>query len=408
MNTLKNKNILIGVTGSIAAYKSAELVSLLKKLKCNVKVCMTQSAQAFITSNTLEALSDNKVITADNDVTSTTNFKHINEARWADILLIAPCTANFLNKLANGHGDDILSLICLAFDKDIYVAPAMNPKMWENKITQNSINKLNNIGVKVMGTEFGSHACGDIGYGRMTDPKMLVEQLTQLNKISHISGKRILITAGPTREPIDPVRFISNYSSGKMGIAIANACYKMGAIIDLIIGPTKEDVPNKMSTTRVETSLQMMEAVQEKIIETDIFISTAAISDYTPTNYSKTKYKKIQDSMNIKFKRGIDILQKVSVEHPSLFSVGFAAETEKLIDNAKTKLDRKNLDIIVANIANHDLGLGFESDFNEVTIITKTEMKKFAKERKNDLAFKIVEFISQEYFKKSSLQRKNA
>ena len=408
MNTLKNKNILIGVTGSIAAYKSAELVSLLKKLKCNVKVCMTQSAQAFITSNTLEALSDNKVITADNDVTSTTNFKHINEARWADILLIAPCTANFLNKLANGHGDDILSLICLAFDKDIYVAPAMNPKMWENKITQNSINKLNNIGVKVMGTEFGSHACGDIGYGRMTDPKMLVEQLTQLNKISHISGKRILITAGPTREPIDPVRFISNYSSGKMGIAIANACSKMGAIIDLIIGPTKEDVPNKMSTTRVETSLQMMEAVQEKIIETDIFISTAAISDYTPTNYSKTKYKKIQDSMNIKFKRGIDILQKVSVEHPSLFSVGFAAETEKLIDNAKTKLDRKNLDIIVANIANHDLGLGFESDFNEVTIITKTEMKKFAKERKNDLAFKIVEFISQEYFKKSSLQRKNA
>ena len=270
MGLLENKNILLGVTGSIAAYKSAELVSLLKKSKCNVKVCMTNSSESFITSNTLEALSGNKVIVSDKNTTSVSHFKHIDEARWADILIIAPCTANFINKLANGHGDDILSLICLAFDKKIYVAPAMNPKMWENKITQDSINKLSNAGIEILGTGYGTHACGEVGYGRMIDPKMILEKITSSSKISHITGKKILITAGPTREPIDPVRFISNYSSGKMGIAVANAAASMGANVDLIIGPTNEIVPKKINVSKIETSQQMNDEVESKIAATDI------------------------------------------------------------------------------------------------------------------------------------------
>ena len=408
MGLLENKNILLGVTGSIAAYKSAELVSLLKKSKCNVKVCMTNSSESFITSNTLEALSGNKVIVSDKNTTSVSHFKHIDEARWADILLIAPCTANFINKLANGHGDDILSLICLAFDKKIYVAPAMNPKMWENKITQDSINKLSNAGIEMLGTGYGTHACGEVGYGRMIDPKMILEKITASSKISHITGKKILITAGPTREPIDPVRFISNYSSGKMGIAVANAAASMGANVDLIIGPTNEIVPKKINVSKIETSQQRNDEVESKIAATDIYISTAAISDYTPVNYSQTKYKKKKETLQIEFKRGQDILKKISQTYPHIFCVGFAAETDELIRNAQTKLEKKNLDMIVANIANHDLGLGFESDYNEVTIVTGDNIRNFPEERKTDLAFKIVDFISEEYFKKSSFQRKNA
>tara|TARA_Y100000816_G_C26098022_1_gene581386 strand:+ start:1412 stop:2638 length:1227 start_codon:yes stop_codon:yes gene_type:complete len=408
MDILENKNVLLGVTGSIAAYKSAELVSILKKSKCNIKVCMTESSQAFITSNTLEALSANNVITSTNNTTSISNFTHIEEAKWADILVIAPCTANFINKLANGHGDDILSLICLAFDKKIYIAPAMNPKMWANKITQESLNRLTSNGVEVLGTDYGTHACGDIGYGRMMDPKMIIEKLTTSNNISHLVGKKILVTAGPTREPIDPVRFISNYSSGKMGIAVANAAVAMGANVELILGPSSEKVPDKINISRVETSQQMLNAVQNKISSSDIYISTAAISDYTPIDYSPTKYKKNKDSLEIKFRRGTDILKTISDLYPNIYCVGFAAETEQLVDNAKTKLNKKNLNMIVGNIANHDLGLGFESDFNEVIIITEDSLVKFPKEKKNELAFKIVELISDEYFKKASLQRKNA
>ena len=296
MNILTNKNILLGITGSIAAYKAADIASRLKKEGCNVKVVMTKSSELFITETTLESLSGNKVISDDEDSSALTNFTHLDLAKWADVILIAPCTANFMNKLANGHGDDLLSTICLAFTKSLFVAPAMNPDMWNNKVTQASIEKLNDADIKIIGPNYGSHACGDIGYGRMTHPEEIIEKIKDQSKTSQLSGSKILITAGPTREPIDPVRFMSNYSSGKMGYAIAMAAKAKGASVELISGPVALNPITDIRTTYVETSSEMYEAVKEKVSDFDIFISTAAIADYKPANYSDTKYKKNENN----------------------------------------------------------------------------------------------------------------
>jgi len=236
MDILTDKNILLGITGSIAAYKAADIVSKLKKEGCNVKVVMTKSSELFITETTLESLSNNKVISEELGASTKSNFAHLDLAKWADIILIAPCTANFMNKLANGHGDGLLSTICLAFTKTIFIAPAMNPDMWNNKVTQSSINKLNEAQIKIIGPNYGNHACGDIGYGRMSNPEKIIEKIKDRNKITNLSGCKILITAGPTREPIDPVRFLSNYSSGKMGFAMAVAARSMGANVEIISG----------------------------------------------------------------------------------------------------------------------------------------------------------------------------
>ena len=408
MDILTNKNILLGITGSIAAYKAADIASRLKKEGCNIKVVMTKSSELFITETTLESLSGNKVISEDHESTVVSNFKHLDLAKWADIILISPCTANFMNKLANGHGDDLLSTICLAFTKKICIAPAMNPDMWNNKVTQSNLKKLAEAEIEVIGPSYGTHACGDIGYGRMTNPEQIIEIIKLTNKTSLLAGSKILVTAGPTREPIDPVRFMSNYSSGKMGYEVAIAAKSMGASVKLISGPVSLDPIKGVETQYVETSNEMYEAVMSNVKDFDILISTAAIADYKPANYSKTKYKKNQNNISIEFKRGMDIISTVSNKYKNIYTVGFAAETDSLKKNSLDKLTKKNLNMIVGNIANHELKLGFESDYNEVTIFTKNKSLKIALSKKSEIAKTVLNVIAGDYSSNIKLINKNA
>ena len=408
MDILTNKNILLGITGSIAAYKAADIASRLKKEGCNIKVVMTKSSELFITETTLESLSGNKVISEDHESTVVSNFKHLDLAKWADIILISPCTANFMNKLANGHGDDLLSTICLAFTKKICIAPAMNPDMWNNKVTQSNLKKLAEAEIDVIGPSYGTHACGDIGYGRMTNPEQIIERIKLTTKTSLLAGSKILVTAGPTREPIDPVRFMSNYSSGKMGYEVAIAAKTMGASVKLISGPVSLDPIKGVETQYVETSNEMYEAVMSNAKDFDILISTAAIADYKPANYSKTKYKKNQNNISIEFKRGMDIISTVSNKYKNIYTVGFAAETDSLKKNSLDKLTKKNLNMIVGNIANHELKLGFESDYNEVTIFTKNKSLKIALSKKSEIAKTVLNVIADDYSSNIKLIKKHA
>ena len=408
MDILTNKNILLGITGSIAAYKAADIASRLKKEGCNIKVVMTKSSELFITETTLESLSGNKVISEDHESTVVSNFKHLDLAKWADIILISPCTANFMNKLANGHGDDLLSTICLAFTKKICIAPAMNPDMWNNKVTQSNLKKLAEAEIEVIGPSYGTHACGDIGYGRMTNPEQIIERIKLTTKTSLLAGSKILVTAGPTREPIDPVRFMSNYSSGKMGYEVAIAAKTMGASVKLISGPVSLDPIKGVETQYVETSNEMYEAVMSNAKDFDILISTAAIADYKPANYSKTKYKKNQNNISIEFKRGMDIISTVSNKYKNIYTVGFAAETDSLKKNSLDKLTKKNLNMIVGNIANHELKLGFESDYNEVTIFTKNKSLKIALSKKSEIAKTVLNVIADDYSSNIKLIKKHA
>ena len=398
MRILDNKNIIVGVSGSIAAYKAADLISKLKSYGANVRAIMTTSSAQFVTVTTLESLSGNEVI-YENNKSSISNFTHLDLAKWADILVIAPCTANLMNKIANGVGDDLLTTICLAYNKKLFIVPAMNPDMWTNKITQSSVEKLEKNKINIIGPEYGKHACGDTGYGRMSSTEQIIEQLENFQAQKILSGINFLVTAGPTREPLDPVRFISNYSSGKMGYAISLVAKQLGAEVSLISGPTSLNKLDGIDTTYVETSDQMITAVRDKISSAEIFISTAAISDYHPVKYSKSKYKKSSDRLTIEFERGIDILQMVAKRYPDIFTVGFAAETENLIQNATKKLQSKKIDMIIANIANYEKNIGFGSDYNKVTIISNDEqVKEIDSSRKVDIAYKILKNIHKKYF----------
>jgi len=408
MRILDNKNIVVGISGSIAAYKAADLISRLKSYGANVRVVMTSSSSQFITTTTLESLSGNKVI-YENNKSSISNFTHLDIAKWADILVIAPCTANLMNKIANGVGDDLLTTICLAYNKKLFIVPAMNPDMWTNKITQSSVKRLEKNKINIIGPEYGKHACGDTGYGRMSSTEYIIEQLENFQAQKILSGINFLVTAGPTREPLDPVRFISNYSSGKMGYAISLVAKQLGAEVSLISGPTSLNKLDGIDTTYVETSNQMITAVRDKISNTKIFISTAAISDYHPVKYSKSKYKKSSDRLTIEFERGTDILQMIAKQYPDIFTVGFAAETENLLENATKKLQSKKIDMIVANIANYEKNIGFGSDYNKVTIISNDgSEEEIDSSRKIDVAYKILKNIYKNYFITKKSLRNNA
>ena len=408
MRILDNKNIVVGISGSIAAYKAADLISRLKSHGANVRVVMTSSSSQFITITTLESLSGNKVI-YENNKSSISNFTHLDIAKWADILVIAPCTANLMNKIANGVGDDLLTTICLAYNKKLFIVPAMNPDMWTNKITQSSVKRLEKNKINIIGPEYGKHACGDTGYGRMSSTEYIIEQLENFQAQKILSGINFLVTAGPTREPLDPVRFISNYSSGKMGYAISLVAKQLGAEVTLISGPTSLNKLDGIDTTYVETSDQMITAVRDKISNTKIFISTAAISDYHPVKYSKSKYKKSSDRLTIEFERGTDILQMVAEQYPDIFTVGFAAETENLLQNATKKLQSKKIDMIIANIANYEKNIGFGSDYNQVTIISNDgSEEEIDSSRKVDVAYKILKNIHKNYFITKKSLRNNA
>ena len=405
MKNLNNKNILVGITGSIAAYKAAQLVSNLKNNGAHVKVIMTKASTSFITERTLESISKNKVLIDESETEE--SFLHLDVSKWADIILVAPCTANSLNKITNGIGDDLLSTTCLAFQGKIFIAPAMNPNMWNNSILQDNLKNISHDKFEIIGPDYGNHACGDVGYGRMSSPEIIVETLSKSMGRGVLDGIKILVTAGPTREPIDPVRFISNYSSGKMGYAIAEYARDLGGDVKLISGPVKLPLPEGLLNKAVETSTEMLDEVLKSITHCDIFISAAAISDYKPADSLTEKHKSADGDLNIKLVRGEDILKAAKKKNKSIYAVGFSAETKNIEENAKQKLLNKKIDMIIANEANHQKGVGFESDYNQIVIINETETTSIPVNSKKELAKIIINKIASIY-RSNLLKLKNA
>ena len=395
MSNLTNKNILLCVTGGIAAYKAAELVRLLKTSNAFVKVLMTKSAQEFITPLTMQALSGEKVHTDLLSTEAEAAMGHIELAKWCDLIVIAPCSANSLSKIAEGRGDDLLSAVCLATESEIFIAPAMNQAMWKDKRTQKNLSKSIKAGLNVIGPASGEQACGDVGDGRMTEPADIVSEVEKTLEKGLLTGKKVIITAGPTQEMIDPVRYISNKSSGKMGFSLAEEVKNQGALVTLISGPVNLKTPEKVKRHDVLSADEMKLKVEELIEDCDIFIAAAAVSDFKPKEMYKNKRKKNKSEkhLNLKMDKNSDILKVISEKNLNLKTVGFAAETENLLSNAKKKLSQKKLDLIVANdVSNKDIG--FDSDENEVTLITKKEQKKIKKASKKIVSKKIVEFIA--------------
>ena len=395
MKSLINKNILLGVTGGIAAYKSAEIVRGLKKAGSSIRVVMTQSAKEFITPLTLQALSGNPVSTDLLDVEAEAAMGHIELARWADAILIAPATANTLAKLSSGRADDLLSSITLAFDGPIGLAPAMNQAMWKDERTQSNIQNLEHKNFSLYGPGSGEQACGDVGLGRMLEPSEIIELFASLFEAGTMSNKSILITAGPTQEPIDPVRYLTNRSSGKMGYALAEAAVEAGAQVTLVSGPVNIEPPARCNLVSVKTAEEMHEAVMHHIKKKDIYIGTAAVADYSPTKVEGSKIKKDRSNspLVLEMKENKDILKEVSELEDKPYMVGFAAETDDLLENARKKLETKKLDLIIANDVS-DKSIGFDSNENEVTLITSSEELLLDRDSKKKIAKKILEFIS--------------
>ena len=386
-------NILLGITGSIAAYKSADLVRNLTKQGFTVRVVMTHAATKFITPLTLQTLSNQPVYI---DLFET-EMEHINLARWADIILIAPITADFMTKLTYGHADDLLSTICLATTAPIAIAPAMNQQMWNAAITQENCQKLRQRNIKFFGPATGSQACGEIGAGRMLEPLELVQCLQNLQNLTlPLKGKQVLVTAGPTREDIDPVRFISNRSSGRMGYAVANAAAIKGASVILISGPTALTL--EVPAISVYSAKDMLEAVMANIVNTDIFISVAAVADYRPAQQVKHKLKKDSEQLQLVLERTEDILASVANLSEPPFTVGFAAETNDLDNYARKKLATKKLDMIAANQVGID-GSGFDSINNKLKVFWNDGNIELPHCPKVELADKLLDVIIQRFNK---------
>ena len=395
MDSLTNKNVLLGVTGGIAAYKSAEIVRHLKKSGSSVRVVMTKSAEEFITPLTLQALSGNRVSSELLDAEAEAAMGHIELAKWADAILIAPATANTIARLSSGRGDDLLSTVTLAFDGPVSLAPAMNQAMWRDERTQENLDRLIQKGYEVCGPGSGEQACGDIGLGRMLEPLEILQIFSNSFTKGKMSGKRVLITAGPTQEPIDPVRFITNRSSGKMGYNLAEAAIESGARVTLISGPVDIPKPSNCNFVSVETAQEMYDAVMHHVKEKDVYIGTAAVSDYRPVNTSNQKIKKDGSGkpITLELEENKDILKSVSELQDKPYVVGFAAETDNLLVNADKKLKGKNLDLIVANDVS-DKEIGFNSEQNEVTLITSKEKTLIERQSKKKVSRQIIDFIS--------------
>ena len=372
MTSLHGQRILLGVSGGIAAYKSATLVRRLIDEGAEVRVVMTGGAQAFITPMTFQALSGNPVHTELLDPAAEAAMGHIELARWASLILIAPASANTIARLAHGLADDLLSTLCLASEAPQVIAPAMNRIMWSHAATQQNIDTLHARGVRTLGPGVGSQACGETGAGRMLEPEEIVEHLSGLNNAAltakKLTGKKILITAGPTREPIDPVRFLSNRSSGKMGYAIATAASELGADVTLISGPVHLDTPHGVNRIDVITAEQMLNSTLDHANSHDIFISVAAVADYRVEKVSEQKIKKSSDDVELKLTRNPDILKSVAALKNKPFCVGFAAETEKVEEHARGKLKKKRLDMIAANHVAQAGNPVFGSDVNALDV----------------------------------------
>ena len=395
MLNFSNTNILLGVTGGIAAYKSAEIIRLFKKEGASVRVVMTESAKEFITPLTLQAVSGNEIHDSLLDVNAESAMGHIELAKWADIILIAPCTAETIAKITHGRADDLMGALILASEAEVYIAPAMNMNMWLDASTQDNYKILEKRGITFIGPAQGEQACGDIGPGRLEEPDKIIEFITKLTNKGPLSGKTITITAGPTREQIDPVRFISNNSSGKMGYSIAEAAIKYGAQVNLVTGPVSLDADKSINLHKINSASEMLDEVIKCMKSSDIFIGCAAVSDYKPSDYSNKKIKKEDNSsLDIELEKNEDILKYVSDNFSESYIVGFAAETSDVIENAKKKLLTKNLDMIISNDIS-DKSIGFDVDENEVNVITKDETLLLKKDKKIRIARQILKIISE-------------
>ncbi len=401
LDSLTNRRILLCISGGIAAYKSAEICRGLKKAGADVRVVMTKSAQEFITPMTLQALSGNPVHTHLLDPEAEAAMGHIELARWADLILIAPATANTIAQLASGKADDLLSTLVLASETRKVIAPAMNNKMWLNVATQKNIDLLKSQGFLQIDPGDGEQACGEFGPGRMEEPESIVLFCAKLFKTEMLSGKHVVITAGPTREAIDPVRYISNHSSGKMGFALAQAAVDAGARVDLIAGPVQLSTPERVHRHDVTSAQEMFDSSLKLAEGCDIFIACAAVADYRPEHYQEQKIKKEQGSEKLQLSliKNPDIVTAVAQLTPKPFVLGFAAESQELENNAKTKLDRKQLNMIAANNISNQ-AIGFNSEENAVTVFCKQgeEILQFdiKKTSKYELARKLIDQIAKQ------------
>ena len=396
---LANKQIVVAVSGSIAAYKSAALVRELQKAGAQVRVAMTLCATRFITPLTLQALSGYAVHLHDHDLLDHAGMDHIALSRWADAIIVAPATANIIARLAHAGADDFVTSLCLAHENRLAIAPAMNQAMWNNAGTQENIARLIERGVSVFGPTAGTQACGESGAGRMLEVAELTGACISLFSHQALLAKKVLITAGPTLEALDPVRFISNRSSGKMGYALAAAAAEAGAHVKLVSGPTALEKNHRIDCIEVESAQQMLEQVMAQLSEADLFIACAAVADYQAKNVHTHKVKKTDQAVSIELTPTVDILTTVKARKPALFCVGFAAETENLLDNAAIKLATKGADMIVAN----QVGVktqGFDSDFNAVEILYRQNQTvktvPIARARKTQLADQIISLIAKQ------------
>ena len=391
------KRIVLGITGGIAAYKSAELTRLLKKAGIDVQVVMTEAGTRFITPITLQALSGNAVYVDAWDSRVANNMAHIELSRNADAILIAPATADFMAKLANGLANDLLSTLCIARQPtcSLLLAPAMNREMWENAANQRNVAQLRADGVLILGPGSGDQACGETGMGRMLEADSLVAEIESLCQPKIFAGKRALVTAGPTFEPIDPVRGITNLSSGKMGFAIARALADAGADVVLVSGPTSMAYPNGMKRVDVQTASQMLAAVKDNLGGIDLFFSVAAVADYTPASPKQQKIKKSAGNLAIELIPTADILAWVAAQPNAPFCVGFAAESENIIEYAREKRESKRIPMIVANLATAAIG----ADKNEVTILDADGDHHVPRALKTEIARVIVAHTATLFFK---------
>jgi phosphopantothenoylcysteine decarboxylase/phosphopantothenate--cysteine ligase len=393
---VQDKRILLGVTGGIAAYKSAELVRRLRERGADVQVVMTAAAREFVAPLVFQALSGRAVRTDLWDSAAEAAMGHIELARWAELVLVAPATADFLARLASGRADDLLATVCLATIAPIAVAPAMNRHMWANPATVANVDRLRQRGVHIFGPGQGEQACGEVGEGRMLEPDELADRLLDLLPgTSPLRGRRVLITAGPTRERIDPVRFISNRSSGKMGFAVAQAAREAGADVLLVSGPVALATPPGVRRVDVESAEAMLTVVQREVDQADIFISTAAVADYRPAHPAEQKIKKHSERLQLEMERTVDVLASVAACPHRPFVVGFAAETESVEQNARAKLLQKNLDMIAANEVGH--AKGFDCEDNHLIVLWRAARRDLGSGPKLQLARELVRLIAESY-----------
>ena len=397
MNTLTNKRVLLGVSGSIAAYKSPDIVRRLQDLGAEVRVIVTDGGKEFVSERSLQTISKNKVHSNLWDKEAELAMGHIELAKWSDIVIIAPASANTIAKLCHGRADDLLSTVILATDAKVMLAPSMNQQMFASKAMKDNLKILLKREIVIIEPGFGEQACGDVGEGRLAEPLEIAKQAADLFTSNTLSGKKVLITLGGTIEAIDPVRYISNHSSGKMGMALAHECIQAGAKTTLIVGSISIDIEKRAEVIHIVSAKEMYEAVMKKIEFQDLFISCAAVADFRPKNVSTNKIKKNNNLMTIELTENIDILASVCRLNKKPICIGFAAETENFISNAKAKLKSKMCEAIILNDISQS-GIGLNSNENEVHFITKENCEKIEKNSKQIIAEKIIEKITNYYF----------